>query len=521
MEQIVGLSCPSTLAAPVKAARYVRMSTEHQRYSTQNQADAIDRYALLKGFEVVAVYEDKGKSGLRIDGRDALKLLLSDVKNGRAEFQVILVYDVSRWGRFQDADESAYYEYLCKERGITVHYCAEQFDNDGSLSSTIIKSMKRAMAGEYSRELSAKVFAGHCKLTGLGFKQGGTAGYGLRRILVDEHGNAKGTLIFGDRKSLQTDRVVLALGPPSEVETVRRIYRLFLEDGLLEREIADLLNAEGVQTDLGRAWTTCTVNSLLTNEKYIGNSVYNRLSFKLKKRRVVNPEHMWVRGEHAFEAIITSEVFNAVRAVMRTRSRRRSDDEMLVGLATLLRQCGRLSSPLINQQAGIASSTAYAIRFGGLTKAYRLVGYSSGRCYPSSETRRRSRALRSGAVTAATRGIEALGGAVTSDVGSGVMLINGEFTAAIVILRSSKAWSGGLRWRLKFHGIPHADITVAIRLDESNRAVSDYLVLPRLDAFPATCYLRERNGLAWDTYRSDSIESLCRLGARSVIGRAA
>ncbi|MEO6246527.1 MAG: hypothetical protein ABIQ12_13930 [Opitutaceae bacterium] len=27
-------------------------------------------------------------------------------------------YDVSRWGRFQDADESGYYEYICKRAGI-------------------------------------------------------------------------------------------------------------------------------------------------------------------------------------------------------------------------------------------------------------------------------------------------------------------------------------------------------------------------------------------------------------------
>ena len=85
---------------------------------------------------------------------------------------MILVYDVSRWGRFQDADESAYYEYLCKRAGIEVHYCAEQFENDGSPAATIIKSVKRAMAGEYSRELSAKVFKGQCRLIELGYPAG-------------------------------------------------------------------------------------------------------------------------------------------------------------------------------------------------------------------------------------------------------------------------------------------------------------------------------------------------------------
>lgn len=136
---------------PVRAAQYVRMSTEHQKYSTENQADIIAQYAARRGFEIVRTYEDAGKSGLRLDGRLSLQALIADVRSGSADFEAVLVYDVSRWGRFQDADESAYYEFICREAGIKIHYCAEQFENDGSLSATIIKSMKRAMAGEYSR----------------------------------------------------------------------------------------------------------------------------------------------------------------------------------------------------------------------------------------------------------------------------------------------------------------------------------------------------------------------------------
>ena len=149
------------------------MSTDHQKYSTENQADAIRQYAESRGFEIVRTYADEGKSGLRLDGRDALKRLIDDVLSGKADFATILVYDVSRWGRFQDADESAYYEYICKRAGISVQYCAEQFENDGSPVSTIVKGVKRAMAGEYSRELSAKVFTGQCRLIELGFRQGG------------------------------------------------------------------------------------------------------------------------------------------------------------------------------------------------------------------------------------------------------------------------------------------------------------------------------------------------------------
>lgn len=207
----------------IRAAQYVRMSTDHQRYSTENQSDAIAAYAALHGMQIVATYADEGKSGLNICGRDALKRLIDDIDNKRADYEALLVYDVSRWGRFQDADESAFYEYQCRRAGVRVIYCAEQFENDGTPVATIVKSVKRAMAGEYSRELSSKVFAGQCRLIELGYRQGGPAGVGLRRLLVDERGEAKGVLSRGEQKSLQTDRVILVPGPPEEMDLVRRI----------------------------------------------------------------------------------------------------------------------------------------------------------------------------------------------------------------------------------------------------------------------------------------------------------
>src|SRR3546814_14956179 len=88
------------------------------------------QYAERRGIEIVRSYADEGRSGLRLDGRDALKQLIEYVQSGTADFTVILVYDVSRWGRFQDADESAYYEYICNRAGIAVSYCDEQFENE-------------------------------------------------------------------------------------------------------------------------------------------------------------------------------------------------------------------------------------------------------------------------------------------------------------------------------------------------------------------------------------------------------
>jgi DNA invertase Pin-like site-specific DNA recombinase len=228
-----------------RAAQYVRRSTEHQKYSPENQVEVIRQYASSRNMEIVQEYSDHGKRGLNIAGREGLNQLISDVERKQADFSALLVYDVSQWGRFQDVDESAYYEYALKRAGIRVHYCAEQFENDGSMSSSVLKTLKRSMAAEYSRELSVKVFSGQCRLIELGFRQGGSAGFGLRRQLIDRDRNPKSLLGPGERKSMQRDRVILIPGPEEEVDTVRKIYDQFVTDGMTEREIMETLNGRG------------------------------------------------------------------------------------------------------------------------------------------------------------------------------------------------------------------------------------------------------------------------------------
>jgi DNA invertase Pin-like site-specific DNA recombinase len=491
------------------------MSTEHQKYSTANQADAILRYASDRGFAIVRTYEDTGKSGLRLDGRDAIKRLIADVRSGTADFSAVLVYDVSRWGRFQDADESAYYEFVCKEAGIIVHYCAEQFENDGSLSATIIKSMKRAMAGEYSRELSAKVFAGQCRLIGLWFRQGGQAGFGLRRLLIDEFRQPKGELPPGAQKSLQTDRVVLVPGPEHEVAVVREIYRLFI-DGHQESQIAAYLNDSGILTDLKRPWTRGTVHQVLTNEKYIGNNIYNRTSFKLKAKRVVNPRDMWVRADGAFPPSVDADVFEAVQEIIAARSRRFTNEDLLQRLASLFREKGALSGLLIDEQEEMPSSSAYRSRFGSLLRAYQLVGYSPARDYRYVEINRVLRRMHPGIVAETISAIEGLGGTVRRQ-SSDLLMINEEFTASIVISRCVVTASGACRWNVRFDTGLRPDITVAVRMARGNEEALDYYLLPRLDIDFGKILLAEENGARIDAYRTDSLDVFTQLARRTAI----
>jgi DNA invertase Pin-like site-specific DNA recombinase len=505
----------SIMPAPSgRAAEYVRMSTDHQKYSTENQDDAIHQYAARRGLVIVRTYADEGKSGLRLDGRDALKQLITDVQNGTADFTTILVYDVSRWGRFQDADESAYYEYICKRAGISVQYCAEQFENDGSPVSTIVKGVKRAMAGEYSRELSVKVFAGQCRLIELGYRQGGPPGFGLRRRLIDENGEFKADLARGEQKSIQTDRVVLVPGPPEEQEAVRWIYRSFVDDGKFEGEIADMLNVRGIRTDLGRFWTRGTVHQILINEKYIGNNVWNRDSFKLKRKRVHNQPEMWIRADGVFDAVVDRRLFEAAQVIIRQRAYRFSNDEMLDMLRRLLRENGYLSGLMIDELESGPSSSAYSGRFGSLLRAYELIGFTPDRDYRYIEINRTLRRMFPHIVEDTVAGVVSVGGQVQRDSMTDLLTINDEFTASITIVRCRETPIGSLRWHVRFDLGLHPDITIAVRMNQDNKAPLDYYLLPRLDMTLTQIRLAEHNGVSLDAYRFDSLESLFELAAR-------
>jgi DNA invertase Pin-like site-specific DNA recombinase len=505
----------------IPAAQYVRASTEHQQYSTQNQRDVLVVYADKHNYEISTTYADDGKSGLNIAGREALKRMIEDVQSGAAKYRAILVYDISRWGRFQDTDESAYYEYICKRAGISVHYCAEQFENDGSPTATIIKSVKRAMAGEYSRELSAKVHKGQCRLIQLGYRQGGPAGYGLRRMLIDQSGESKGILKIGEHKSLQTDRVILVPGPVEEVAIVRSIYSMFIKDGKREREIATVLQLQQVRSESGRPWSRTMVHEILTNEKYIGNNIYNRISFKLQKRRVVNPPEMWVRKNGAFEPVVDVESFFIARGIIQERHRLFTDDEMVDWLKQLYAEHGRLSACLIDSTDGAPSSSVYKNRFTSLIEAYKLAGYQPNRNYDFLHVNSQLRSLYPNIVDNTVQQLQGIGATVARDDRTDQLLINGEYSAALVLTRCRRTPTGSLRWHITLDQQSVPDITIVVRMDSANEQPADYYLLPMIDITGAKLKLQENNGIYLDTYRFESLQYFVRMAARVEIEVAA
>ncbi|MBK8998002.1 MAG: recombinase family protein [Myxococcales bacterium] len=311
-----------------------------------------------------------------------------------------------------------------------------------------------------------------------------------------------------------TERVLCDLRVPpglefgtlwDEVATVRRVYRLFLDDGRTEREIAQALNRDGVLTDRGRAWTRGTVHELLTNEKYIGQNVFNRVSFKLKKKRVWNPPEMWVRDDAAFEPIVDHADFHIVRGIIIARHRRLSNDEMLARLRSLLQHRGKLSGVLIDEMDEMPSTAAYRHRFGSLVRAYELVGYSPERDYAFIETNRQLRQLYPQLVGDVVQTLEGGGAHVQRDASTDLIVVNGLFSVSIVLSRYEVTPTGTPRWTIRFDRGLNPDLTIAVRMDATNAAPIDYYLMPSLDVHTDRLRVATENFLGIEAYRHENL----------------
>jgi DNA invertase Pin-like site-specific DNA recombinase len=366
---------------PVPAAQYIRVSTNRQQYSIENQKAAILNYAATHGFVVMRTYSDEAKSGLVLKNRKGMSQLLQDVVGGKVEYQVILVYDVSRWGRFQDADEAAHYEFLCKHAGIPVRYCAEPFSDDHTMQAEVMKALKRVMAAEYSRELSVKCFRGQKHLVELGFRVGAQPGYGLRRMMISADRKRQAILKIGEYKSLSTDRVVLVHGPAAEVQCVRTIYKMFVRDHINPSQIARELNRQGIPYRDGKSWPRHAVMNILTNAKYAGCLVWNRTSQVLHSGYVARKREHWIVTPRAIPPLICQATFDkaqtflAQSARLHSEHRTWSDQELLDKLKRLLDRRGKVTARLISSTPDMPSTATYYCRFGGFRRIYAMIGY--------------------------------------------------------------------------------------------------------------------------------------------------
>ena len=403
------------------------------------------------------------------------------MQSGNADFEVILVYDVSRWGRFQDTDESGYLEFLCRRAKIRIEYCAEEFKNDGSSFDTLLKNIKRTMAAEYSRDLSVKMHKALCKVVSMGYFGGGKPNYGLRRMLLGPSGEHRFILEKSTRKAIKGERTVLVPGPRKEVNAVRKIFRLYVNDRFIPSQIATYLNRQRIFTAEGNEWKAGSIRTVLATERYAGILTYNRSSKKLHGPRQKNNPTQWIRTPGAMEPIIPAELFANAQSILAERramvSRNYSQDSLSERLKYLHQQNGYLTGAIITADKAGPSLRAYIRAFGNLSNAYQQIGFDSPH---KKRAWQQSKKIRRKLFSELAGIIKQRGWHCNWDEMREIVVIENVLTLGLAI-----GWYHAtdiLRkpsWRVRFRRTGLPDLTIIPRLDFANQDVLDYFLMPR------------------------------------------
>lgn len=294
------------------AVAYYRHSAEDkQENSVAIQRGHVERFALEHNIAIIHEEVDEGISGLLANRPGFERLFDNWIKNGNAPpFDYVLVYDVSRWGRFQDQDQAGHYVYLCKKNGKEVVYVSRGFtDTNNQLFSSLEISIQRYMAAEYSRQLSEKVFHGCVKVSEQGYSAGGIAVYGMARQLLDVNKRPIRTLTLGEHKQIANERVSFTPKNDETTEVVRKIFDLFVIERLDISEIASYFNQRKIFSPNKKQWNKSKIIKILTNETYIGTRIYNKTWGRLKQKPFKNPRSQWVIVPDAFQATIDKDIF--------------------------------------------------------------------------------------------------------------------------------------------------------------------------------------------------------------------
>lgn len=298
--------------ATKKAVAYYRHSAEDkQENSVPIQREHALTFAYKYSIEIIHEEADEGKSGLSSQRKGFESLFSNWILNPDApKFDYVLVYDVSRWGRFQDQDEAAYFEFRCKQHGKKVIYVSRGFPKEEQqLFSHLQTSIERYMAAEYSRQLSDKVFYGCKKVSEQGYSAGGTACYGMARLLLDVNKKPIRILNKGEHKQIANERVTFVPLNDGSTEAVKEMFNLLTQKWYRPNEIADVLNSKNIPTANGKKWDREKVVKVLTNETYIGSRIYNKTWRRLKQKMKQNPRNEWVVSPDAFPAVVEKNVF--------------------------------------------------------------------------------------------------------------------------------------------------------------------------------------------------------------------
>jgi len=230
---------------------------------------------------------------------------------------------------------------------------------------------------------------------------------------------------------------------------------------------------------------------------------------------------MWIRLDDAFTPIISAEQFAEALAIVRSRDAHLTNEQLLERLRILLSKIGSLSGIVIDEADDMPSSTTYASRFGGLSRAYALIGYTPLRDFRYIEINRAMRRYHDEQCSVIVAELRANGVDVRHDVNSGLMEVNREFTVSLVIARCRETLLGKHRWLIRLENSLSPDVTIAARLKPDNETILDYYIFPKIEALAEKIRLAGENGISLDVYRFQNLAFFLSMARRVSIEEAA
>jgi DNA invertase Pin-like site-specific DNA recombinase len=243
------------MSALIKAVSYLRMSTGRQEKSIADQRTEVEQYAVANNYKVVREYCDEGISGSKSEERKGFQRLIADATE-RHDFQVILVWDQSRFSRF-DPMEANYYWYLLDQAGVKLVTVTQGEIDWHSLAGWLTASIEQHGKAQVLRDNASSTTRALRKLKSEGkWISGAAYGYKLEGT---ESGKS------------------LVLGDPDEVLIVKRIFEMRIA-GYGVSHISAALNAEHIPSPMGKKWSAPGVSAILERRAYCGDAVIGQHS---------------------------------------------------------------------------------------------------------------------------------------------------------------------------------------------------------------------------------------------------
>lgn len=337
-------------------AIYARASTDKQGDTIEHQVQMIKEYAkrlaIPVAFNDKMIYEDEGESGYKTTllQRPAMRKLMADIDNGLVE--IVFFKGISRFAR--DSGEAITTAKRLKQKNVRVISMEENYDSDKD--DPTMFQIYAVMAESESRKTSIRVSLGNKQKARNGLWISPSLPYGYIKVKDIKDEELKQQVLSKGRhpQSLYPD--------PETSHVVKKIFDLFVNEGMGRKRIASYLNDHGYRTHKGKYFGDRILSNILRNEVYIGNIIYGKTRYdyidldgrnkKLQKTVHIDKED-WAICRNAHEPIVEKEVFMKAQAIIKNKEgkynvgkRYNAAKHPLTGIL----RCGICGAPMICQK---------------------------------------------------------------------------------------------------------------------------------------------------------------------------